>query len=632
MGRQAYLTRLALGRSAFETPEQVTLEASRTDAATSESEPICYEQAYDERGHPINPRSREHGRALREAQNDVLAAIGVVERRLSTSSSLEDLPSLKRRIERLEKLETEDSVGNTIALVSALSENISTWWVGCLRDRILVLHTLANASFNQLLCSQYQLLGFWTFFFAGFPAQFLSTITVQASINVGLVLRPLDHFLLWARSPRRTRRFFQRWRPWIIQCFRLSVEIAFYPLFYHAGLQRLHLIPSRPYLPPLRSFIPFTPLSPIQGIPLPVSFTGEAILACSRSFLNSPLVLLCLEQYMERWVYSTVYEAIESSTIQPSNPDLVTPDDSLKRRAAMILGLRRKTPAAIRNTINRILAFVQWGYPFQSAGYIMSSTRPETRPNQQTIREQRDVGVVGQQPTNPSLLDLPPAHTEALVQQDVHGMVEIGTATVFNEPLGPLSPVSHTASEASQNVMDPTVRITSRDAAEGIVELEVRLPHITSPPAEAPNSNITAPDQDEDRFAEDTDERQQWVFHRVTHLSMEPGQRLGTILKSQMVTWVTLPLRIVGLRMMASHFLATHPQAALDLGRTPIKSPLSGVWSTYSSQLGLRSAGVLAGRVALCGAIEMAVDLSLWGCQWVCVTWVGKRYFNWGKL
>ena len=126
------------GRSAFETPEQVTLEASRTDAATSESEPICYEQAYDERGHPINPRSREHGRALREAQNDVLAAIGVVERRLSTSSSLEDLPSLKRRIERLERLETEDSVGNTIALVSALSENISTWWVGCLRDRILV--------------------------------------------------------------------------------------------------------------------------------------------------------------------------------------------------------------------------------------------------------------------------------------------------------------------------------------------------------------------------------------------------------------------------------------------------------------------------------------------------------------
>lgn len=125
------------GRSAFETPEQVTLEASRTDAAISESEPICYEQAYDERGHPINPRSREHGRVLREAQNDVLAAIGVVERRLSTSS-LEDLPSLKRRIERLERLETEDSVGNTIALVFALSENISTWWVGCLRDRILV--------------------------------------------------------------------------------------------------------------------------------------------------------------------------------------------------------------------------------------------------------------------------------------------------------------------------------------------------------------------------------------------------------------------------------------------------------------------------------------------------------------
>ncbi|OCL04982.1 hypothetical protein AOQ84DRAFT_356161 [Glonium stellatum] len=632
MGRQAYLTRLALGRSAFETPEQVTPEASRTDAATFEFEPISssYEQVYDERGHPINPGSREHGRALREAQNDVLAAIGVVERRLSTSS--EDLPSRKRRIEKLERLETEDSVGNTIAFVSALSENICTWWVGCLRDRILVLHTPANASFAQILSSQYQSSSFWAFFFAGFPAQFLSTIAVQASIYAGLVLRPLDHILLWAQSPRRTRRFFQRWKPWINQCFRLFVEIAFYPLFYHAGLQRLHLIPPRPYLPPLGSFIPFTPLSPIQGIPLPISFSGEAILACSRSFLHSPLVLLCLEQYMERWVYSTVYEAIESSTIQPSNPDLVSPDDSLKRRAAMILGLRRKTPAAIRNAINRLLAFVQWGYPFQPAGHIVHSTRLDTRSNRQSIREQRGIEVAGQQLTNLSPLDIPLAHAEAFVQQDIHGMAEIGTATILNEPSGPLSPISHTASEASQNVMDPTVRITSRDAAEGIVELEVRLPHITSPPAEAPISNTTAPDPDEDPFADYTDERQQWVFHRVTHLSMEPGQMLGAILKSQMVTWATLPLRIVGLRMMASHFLATHPQVSLDLGRMLIKSSPFGLWPACTSQIGLRSAGVLAGRVALCGAIEMAVDLSLWGCQWVCVTWIGKRYFNWGKL
>jgi len=90
-------------------------------------------QLYDERGNPINPRAYEHGRRFREAQNDVLSSIGVVQRRRSPS---EGLPESYE--ERLEELENENSVGNAIALASTVVENVCTWWIGSLRDRILV--------------------------------------------------------------------------------------------------------------------------------------------------------------------------------------------------------------------------------------------------------------------------------------------------------------------------------------------------------------------------------------------------------------------------------------------------------------------------------------------------------------
>jgi hypothetical protein len=90
-------------------------------------------QLYDERGNPINPRSHQYGKKLRGAQNDVLASVGVVERRHSPA---EGFPGPSE--ERLELLEAEDTVGNAMALVTTLTENLCTWWVGTIRERILV--------------------------------------------------------------------------------------------------------------------------------------------------------------------------------------------------------------------------------------------------------------------------------------------------------------------------------------------------------------------------------------------------------------------------------------------------------------------------------------------------------------
>ena len=83
----------------------------------------------------MNPRSHDYAKKLRGAQNDVLASVGVLEKRRSPA---EGLPGPND--ERLEPLEMEDTVGNAVALTTTLTENLCTWWLGAIRERILVYH------------------------------------------------------------------------------------------------------------------------------------------------------------------------------------------------------------------------------------------------------------------------------------------------------------------------------------------------------------------------------------------------------------------------------------------------------------------------------------------------------------
>lgn len=89
MGRQAYSTRLALGRSAFEplTPEADSIIAHtngpgicispRSCSPSSSPETSMYVQQYDTQGYPENATSKRLTRQSRRAMNDVLATVGV---------------------------------------------------------------------------------------------------------------------------------------------------------------------------------------------------------------------------------------------------------------------------------------------------------------------------------------------------------------------------------------------------------------------------------------------------------------------------------------------------------------------------------------------------------------------------
>lgn len=209
--------------SASESAEYIQLESAQSEIPSRyyEATANSYVQLYDERGNPINPRSHQYGKKLRGAQNDVLASVGVVERRRSPA---EGLPGSSQ--ERFQILEAEDTMGNAIALTTTLAENICTWWIGSIRDRLLVrcpalildiqLLTLVQTfqyrpglSFSHILRSECALSGH-PIIYEGFAPQLFASVNIQTAMYSMLVYQPIERLLYATRASAPTRNLFRR--------------------------------------------------------------------------------------------------------------------------------------------------------------------------------------------------------------------------------------------------------------------------------------------------------------------------------------------------------------------------------------------------------------------------------------
>lgn len=83
MGRDEYLWRLCLGRSAFRPLEsaQKPVQAQQEErVAADQRSGAGSKQLYDDKGRPCNPAKDRMDAAIRYAQNEVLAFSGVVQR------------------------------------------------------------------------------------------------------------------------------------------------------------------------------------------------------------------------------------------------------------------------------------------------------------------------------------------------------------------------------------------------------------------------------------------------------------------------------------------------------------------------------------------------------------------------
>ncbi|RMY49979.1 hypothetical protein D0865_07176 [Hortaea werneckii] len=164
MGRHEYLSRLALGRSPFETIDRRNDGSSMQadDGESTEPEGSVQSmhgtQQYNSKGRPINPTTDLRNAEMRKAQNSVLELVGVVERRERSEHSSE----MKFRYihhARQTVLAAEHETGEGIeSLIQLLIAPLTTWWSDCLIQRCLIGLYTAKAPFASIVSSMWQTL------------------------------------------------------------------------------------------------------------------------------------------------------------------------------------------------------------------------------------------------------------------------------------------------------------------------------------------------------------------------------------------------------------------------------------------------------------------------------------------
>ena len=98
----------------------------------------CNGQLFDERGHPVNIRSRVFSRSMRRAQNEVLSIVGVCVRDIPKSRHGEANPRSDLSTELVQRTAQENIYGLALLLLGATVQCFCIWWIDSFRDKLLV--------------------------------------------------------------------------------------------------------------------------------------------------------------------------------------------------------------------------------------------------------------------------------------------------------------------------------------------------------------------------------------------------------------------------------------------------------------------------------------------------------------
>lgn len=95
-----------------------------------------------------------------------------------------------------------------------------------------------------------------------------------------------------------------------------------YPLYQHSTLQSLHLVPPTPLLPPIRSLVPFSILSPLAlpSLPSPL-FSLTTVSALATQAAGSYFLFSFLQQSVFGIVQYYLFHRLRGILPRPDNPD-----------------------------------------------------------------------------------------------------------------------------------------------------------------------------------------------------------------------------------------------------------------------------------------------------------------------
>lgn len=268
MGREQYLERLALGRSPYQSGPATTNNQGNTQPQESQPTEIPNNtrvslQQYDSKGRPTNPTTEARNAKLRHASNEVLALVGVVERKDSADAQMQ-LDTTLRRTAREHLLILEDNRGNEWSAGLDVLSWFALWWPTALVRRIQVGIYPTDLSFADILSLEASTIlgngwrGLLLGLLPGTGVAILHKVLWQLSALLAEeTIGYLQNLIVASNLRRRTAKRLIRSLTLLMDLLYVLLDILLLPLETYALARQLSLAPpTTPWRPLLTTHLP----------------------------------------------------------------------------------------------------------------------------------------------------------------------------------------------------------------------------------------------------------------------------------------------------------------------------------------------------------------------------------------
>jgi hypothetical protein len=271
MGRLQHLERLALGRSAYQSEpasnnEEVVNSQGPTignDSTAATQHPTLHIQQYDSKGRPMNTEADAQNARLRHASNEVLALVGVVERKVQTDAKLHRTINLER-IKRQRLHLREDDRGNEWSALIDVVSWFALWWPTALVRRIQIGVYSTDLPFVDILRHEAGMIfgnGWQGILLGLLPGtgiailhkvlwQILAVIT-EESIDV------IQNRIITSNMPRKKASVLTRSLAVVVDIILVAIDMLLLPLETYVFARQLNTAPPVPWHPLLTTQLPF---------------------------------------------------------------------------------------------------------------------------------------------------------------------------------------------------------------------------------------------------------------------------------------------------------------------------------------------------------------------------------------
>ena len=387
------------------------------------------------------------------------------------------------------------------------------------------------------------------------------------------------------------------------------------PFKIFSTLQHQGLLPAWPLFPRPKAFVPFSSSSPLRLPNLPDRGDGASCLQFLASLAVSPLFLLCVLSWMRPLVERKVNKYTRAALPAPDSPDIYSIqaaiEDEFDRDNIRGLGNAVDTPGLweSRSVTEEFAKDLQYiGRNFQILYDKIRGLLP---------RKSRQSSI-------------PPAMEPLSTQTPAPDLID-----PLEEDASPPSPsYDPSSSSASRpSTPRPQIEITGSTTSSGTVHMSVaipvpieslsRRPRYNGNPRDPPSPSAPGPNN------------VYGPYYRITTLTAQAAESMSQHLSSYITEILLLPLEALYMRSVALSFLSS-PSANLGAKMAAERwkgevYPMGG-WFGMGLRGGWRGAGDYVGKMVLLEGLEMGIGFAVWqacmGLSW----WVGRRWFEWGRL